>query len=87
MTEESWDGWLYHRYFSCIAADAIAAGAAASEALQVSSTGAAIHIEVDSKAMRKLEIHTTLFAVLEVAEIGTCSMSWVFNSRSLVKLA
>ena len=33
ITEENWDGWLYHRYFSVLSAGPIAAATAAQEAL------------------------------------------------------
>ena len=86
ITEEDWDGWLYHRYFSLIAGGAIAAATAAQQADQVNASSAALHIEVDSKAMRKLAVDETLYAAIEVVELGTATMQWAFNSRMLVKL-
>ena len=53
----------------------------------VNSTTAAIRVDVDSKAMRKCSVDETIFAVIEVAELGTASLSWSFNSRLLFKLA
>ena len=86
ITEEAWDGWLYHRYFSCFAAGPIAAATAAQQADQVNASGAALHEAVDSKAMRKLEVDQTIYAALEVIELGVSSIDWAFNSRILVKL-
>ena len=85
ITEEAWDGWLYHRYFSIISPGPIAAATAAQEALQANSTLAAVRIEVDSKAMRKWDVNEAMFAVIEVIEIGTATMFWAFNCRMLVK--
>ena len=86
ITEEAWDGWLYHRYFSCLAAGPIAAATAAQEALQVSNVTAAIRIEVDSKAMRKIDVDEAMYAVIEVIEIGAATATWSFNCRMLFKL-
>ena len=86
ITEEDWDGWLYHRYFSLVAGGTIAAATAAQQADQVNSSSAALHFEVDSKAMRKLSVDQSLYAAIEVVELGAASMQWAFNSRMLVKL-
>ena len=86
LTDEDWDGWFYHRYFGIFSGGPIAAATAAQEALQINSTSAALHVEVDSKAMRKLTEQMTIYAALEVVELGTCTMEWAFNSRSLFKL-
>jgi len=85
ITEEAWDGWLYHRYFSCISAGPIAAATAAQEALQVNNVCAALRFEVDSKAMRKHAVDEGFYAAIEVVEIGTADMRWFFNSRMLQK--
>jgi len=85
ITEESWDGWLYHRYFSLFSAGPIAVATAAQEALQVNNVCAALRIEVDSKAMRKQDVDEAFYAAIEVVEVGTATMSWTFNSRILIK--
>ena len=85
ITEEAWDGWLYHRYFSIMAAGPIATATAAQEALQNSATTSAVRIEVDSKAMRKWAVDEGLYAAIEVTEFGTATMDWTFNSRMLFK--
>ena len=69
ITEEDWDGWLYHRYFSCFAGGAIAAATAAQQADQVNATSAALHFEVDSKAMRKLSVDESVYAAIEVIQV------------------
>ena len=86
ITEEDWDGWLYHRYFGLFSAGPIAAATAAQEALQVNSRPVAVHIEVDSKAMRKVRENDAVYAAIEVIELGTGTMEWSFNSRTLFKL-
>jgi len=86
ITEESWDGWLYHRYFSLMAPAPIAGGAAADGDLSIPTT-AAVRIEVDSKAMRKIGNLESLYGAIELTLIGTASMRVFFNSRMLVKLA
>ncbi len=85
ITEDNWDGWLYHRYFSILSAGPIAVATAAQEALQVNSTTAALRFEVDSKAMRKADIDEGFYAAIEVVEHGTAEAEWTFNSRLLVK--
>ena len=85
LTEEAWDGWLYHRYFSLMAGGNIASATAAQEQLQTNNVTAALRFEVDSKAMRKLEVDAGVYACIEVVEIGTFSMQWSFNCRQLVK--
>jgi len=86
IAEESWDGWLYHRYLSVMSAGPIAAATAAQEALQVNNVCAALRIEIDSKAMRKQDISEAFYAVLELTEVGTADLTWQFNSRLLLKL-
>jgi len=87
ITDESWDGWIYHRYFGIFAGGALAISTAADQQAQVNSNSACLHIEVDSKAMRKLDAKQTVYASLEIIELGAASvMEWSFNSRILVKL-
>ena len=83
--EETWDGWLYHRYFSILAAGPIAAATAAQETLQNANVTAALRVEVDSKAMRKIDIDEGFYAAIDVIEHGVATAEWVFNSRMLFK--
>ncbi len=85
LTEDAWEGWLYHRYFALLAGGTIASATAAQQADQVNPTSASIRLEVDSKAMRKINTDESFFVVTEVVEHGTASMQWTFNSRLLVK--
>jgi len=85
ITEEAWDGWLYHRYFAVIAPGPIAVATAAQETLQNASGIAAFRFEIDSKAMRKQDVDESFYGVIEVVEEGNATMEWLFNCRLLVK--
>jgi len=76
ITEQSWDGWLYHSFFSVHRG--LDAGAGASQSMR---------LEVDSKAMRKLNVNETVMVVLEAVEIPTATAEVFFDSRMLVKLS
>ena len=84
VTEEAWDGWLYHRYFSLVSPGPIAVGTARQQTN--SDIATVLRLEVDSKAMRKLDVNEAFFAVIEVTAQDTFSMEWAFNCRMLFKL-
>ena len=86
QSDESWDGWLWHRYFRLTSAGAIAGGAATDEDI-AGIMGASLRVEVDSKAMRKVKDEEIVIAVVEVAEIGVATMWFQFITRGLFKLA
>jgi len=67
LTEEAWDGWMFHRYFDLRAITATIADG-------VNAFAAKVQIEIDTKAMRKLPLDMTLFGVTEVVESGTATM-------------
>ena len=86
ITEESDPNWMYHRYFSVLAGGVIDNSAAA-DADQVNATSAAMHFEMDSKAMRKLSIGQGLYFAVESVEFGAAAvMRFAFNCRLLIKL-
>ena len=87
LTEESWDGWFFHQYFSLISSCPIAVATAAQEALQNNNVAAAVRFEIDSKAMRKIDIDEGFYMAIEVVEIGAASMLWTSDTRILSKLA
>ena len=76
ITDDVWDGWLFHQYFGY------------SPGLIISTTlvSAGYRIPVDSKAMRKLDFGDTIFFGLETVETGTVVLNVMANSRLLVKL-
>ena len=85
ITDEGSDIWLYHRYINIMASSPLS-GAAALDRTAVTGNTAVLRFEVDSRAMRKLTVEDTIFAAIEVTEIGVCTMQWQFLSRSLFKL-
>ena len=85
ITEEAWDGWLYHQFFQLVASD-ILDGSAATDKDTLNPVTATLRVDVDSKAMRKLNSDMVIVAVLEVAEEGAATLQWSFRSRMLVKL-
>ena len=74
LTEMAWDGWLYHRHFCLHApgADAV---------LQAN-----LRFELDSKAMRKIEVEEVFYAAIEVVEIGGAVLDVFLDIRMLVLL-
>jgi len=76
LTEDNWDGWMFHKYFHALRGQATAA-----------EGSAAIHFEIDTKAMRKItDNDMVLAAITEVIEQGTATAEEAFNSRVLVAL-
>jgi len=86
VADSVWDGWLYHRFFSLAGATAITGGAAI-DGSSINQVSACLRVEVDTKAMRKLDVEDRIYAALEVVEVGTVTMLAYFDSRALVKLA
>ncbi len=78
LSNEAWDGWFYHRYFDVRAVTATIADG-------VNAAAAAVEFEIDSKAMRKLPLGMTMFAVTQVVESGTAVLEVQGSSRVLVK--
>ena len=71
--------WFYHTWFHVSSNTATTADIGGDNM-------SSVRIEVDSKAMRKLPPDLVIAAVLGVVEIGTASLNFMFNSRTLVKL-
>jgi len=86
LTDETWDGWLWHQYFSCFSAGGISAAGVSLSGGQSDAAKAAVRVEVDSKAMRKFQVGQDMAVVIEVVEVGDATASWTFNSRTLFKL-
>jgi len=85
IADMEWDGWMYHRFFSCLSGGVIDGGAAADHD-QVNGTYGAFRYDVDSKAMRKIDEEEILVAIVGLTEIGACTMDIRFDSRLLLKL-
>ena len=79
LTEEQWDGWLWHSYFDVRSVTATIADG-------VNAAGATVAFEIDSKAMRKFPTNMTLYGATEVVESGTALVELQGQTRMLVKL-
>ncbi len=76
IDELDWDGWLYHQLFSI---HSQGAGVA-------SSSNSVLRMPVESKAMRKLDLLDSIYAAIQVAEIGGGPMDVFLDTRMLLKL-
>jgi len=78
ITEVEWDGWLYHQFFSVHSFGAQA----------TLDTGGLVpvRVDIDSKAMRKLDSQEAVYLAFEFVVAGTASMSVFATSRMLLKL-
>ena len=85
ISEEFQDNWLYHRYLTSLSQGAISAAGVSISGGQQDATTAAIRFEVDSKAMRKMNIGDVIYAAVEFTLAGSATAAWSFNSRMLVK--
>jgi len=72
VTDSTWEGWMWHQYFSLTAPTA----AQVSENRQT--------FVVDSKAMRKIGSNETLVAITEATEVGASGLILRLNTRTLV---
>ena len=86
LTEVDWDGWLFHRFFSCISTGVID-GSVSSDQDQGNALAAVVRFEIDSKAMRKSGTDMVFYSAIEVTEAGVSTAEWLFNSRMLFKLS
>ena len=85
FTDEDDELWVYHKYFGLFTPAAIAGGAS-TDADHLITNVATLNIEVDSKAMRKMDVNDVLYAALEVQEQGVATGNWAFSCRTLFKL-
>lgn len=85
ITEQGWDGWLYWQAVQLRAAAPLA-GSASEDRDAVSTVSASQIVEIDSKAMRKVNDLETVYAALEVTELGTATLEWSVDTRLLFKL-
>jgi len=78
VTENDWDGWLFHHMVG------VHSASAGSEVAD--QPAAEYSFEVDSKAMRRFEPEMGVYAMVEFVEIGTAVANIFFDSRTLIKL-
>jgi len=77
ISDVAWDGWMWHQFFSVHAP----------AAFQATGTGPyATTIEIDCKAMRKINVGETLYMAVEATEIGACVLTVRADTRILSKL-
>ena len=79
LTEEDWDGWMYHRYGSVRSITATIADG-------VNSATVVDRWEIDSKAMRKLTPEMTMFGIIQYTETVNASVQFEARTRILLKL-
>ena len=77
ITEVEWEGWLWHEFFQ-LTSPTVTAGITSSMAIR--------HM-IDSKAMRKIESDRTVYAAIEMTEVGDSSITATLGTRMLLKLA
>ena len=77
ITEQTWDGWLWHSFFSVHGGPEAAIG----------TTGSSQWIEIDSKGMRKFDVDDVLYAAVEVVENGTAVINLQLDTRMLFALS
>ena len=77
ITEADDENWIYHRFFTLFTGDGT----------EGNFFGPSFdRIEVDTKAMRRVDTDRVFYSVIEVVEVGAAVMDVSFNSRMLVKL-
>ena len=79
VTDDAWDGWMWHSFFTCHSVTATIADG-------VNASTVVWEKEIDSKAMRKFKETDVLCAVLEVVEVGTSTFNGFVDTRVLAKL-
>ncbi len=79
LTEQAWEGWLFWSAFSVKSVTATLADG-------VNAASAQWNLELDSKAMRKIDADMSLYAAVEVVEKGTATGQLMHDSRMLFKL-
>ena len=77
ITEISWNGWLWHTFFSVHDGDVSLAP----------NDGVRQRFMIDGKAQRKLGQDEVLMGVIEVVEIGAATLNVFFDTRVLWKLS
>ena len=79
FVDSEWDGWMWHTFFDVRLITATVADG-------VNAAAAHRHIEIDSKAMRKLSESDTVILVAEYVEQGVASIRTEVMTRMLSKL-
>ncbi len=80
ITEQDWDGWMFWQSFSLKTIDQTAGD------LGLNAVADMLRIPIDSKAMRKVSADESMYAAIEVEEVGTSTLRWHLDSRILIAL-
>ena len=78
LTNADQENWLWHSFFSVKSTTTIGDTRYGSTFIN--------NMVIDSKAMRKLPIGRSMYAILEAAEVGTSVLQVHLDTRALVKL-
>ncbi len=85
ITDEAWNGWLWHQYFGL--GTPVAITSSSNESAGATAGVGMLQLDIDSKAMRKLHTEDVIAMVIEVTEVGTSELAIVgMSSRVLIKL-
>jgi len=76
VDENAAESWVWHQEFAIIAPDVTSVDARSMD----------FHVQIDSKAMRKVGANEILYMALQATETGTAVAEAVANSRMLFKL-
>jgi len=79
-TEQDWDQWIFWHTGSLKTINATAGD------LGINAVGMYERVPIDTKAMRKLNEDSAIYAVIEVVETGMSVFNWHLDSRILVAL-
>jgi len=86
ITEQAWDGWIYWQPIFVTAVGAIDGSVAGDKDFPTVISGGA-RKEIDTKAMRKLKLEDSIYAIVELTEVGTAAtLALQFDCRILLKL-
>ena len=78
ITDQGWDGWLYWQALQLFTASTTEEFGNAGSAFQ--------DFDIDSKAMRKLNLGDTIYGVVELTRTGSATAKILFDTRVLLKL-
>ena len=78
LAEQEWDGWMWHQYVHLQPVSAVEGG--------VDAVLSVVRLEIDSKAMRKMNNDERMYGALETEETGTVAATFAADTRVLVKL-
>jgi len=79
LDEQDWDGWLFWTPLVLVAHTT-------SPTDDPGGLSTIIRVDVDSKAMRKLNLGDVIFASAQFTEVGAAVARVFFDSRILIKL-